>query len=750
MNDRTLPAARAWNTWDPVYPAELVHLPSGRHVALMAYSDAAGAFTRFPPGPSKGVTLGPRSVDAGSIELGLEHAGTRLKLRVTQDGDEVLKLAWRTEAFGEWGLRFWVLVCLWRDDEAGGAEDWSYDPETTDMFTCTGNGDVVVKGPRFPLMATFHDSLEALQAEYEDKGYFYLASRGTGGPVGVLRYNLEEMADFEVAFTWAPSRKEASARLDAALARPAEAPLPAAQEGRFAGALDAVRDAVAWNTVWDPANRRPYTSLSRNWVAQKFGGWGVWLNDVFYHGLMGGLVDPDLAHENQKAVFDGVTEAGNLPCLLTGNDSWIDRSQPPIGGFITWCHYLRSGDRRFLEEAWPALLSNHDWWWRTRDGNANGLLEFGTSPVGDGLYRGTKLAAKDESMMDNSPIHDEARLVPETHTLDCEDVALNSLIALDAEMLARIAGELGELDQARRLSGLADAQKARIRDGLWDEERGIFANRLWSGKFVDSLAPTSFFPLICGASSSEQARSMIENYFRNPEKFGGHCLLPAVCRDDPAFRDNVYWRGRIWPPLNFLTYTGLRRYRFDVEARALATSGYRLFMSNWEGGRLCGENFNGTTGRADDQPDTDLFYTWGALMAYIAVAEITDVTPWDGWSLANPTEEACRLGPIRSPAGATRLEISQGWLTLLTEHGPTLRSNVTGRLRHLKVTDEEIAVEVPAGGGARRIEVLGDGGRRALGARLGGREIQLAGDGRTVPLPASDAPARLTVTLGRP
>ena len=49
------------------------------------------------------------------------------------------------------------------------------------------------------------------------------------------------------------------------------------QSGFASTPLDALRDLVGWNTVYDPINKRPYMSLSRNWVAQKFGGFGVWL-----------------------------------------------------------------------------------------------------------------------------------------------------------------------------------------------------------------------------------------------------------------------------------------------------------------------------------------------------------------------------------------------------------------------------------------------------------------------------------------
>ena len=68
---------------------------------------------------------------------------------------------------------------------------------------------------------------------------------------------------------------------------------------------------------------------------------------------LGALFDAEVARENLRAVFAGATEAGNLPCLLTGRDAWIDRSQPPIGAFICWMLYRRLGDLGLLAEAWP-------------------------------------------------------------------------------------------------------------------------------------------------------------------------------------------------------------------------------------------------------------------------------------------------------------------------------------------------------------------------------------------------------------
>jgi putative isomerase len=346
-------------------------------------------------------------------------------------------------------------------------------------------------------------------------------------------------------------------------------------------------------------------------------------------------------------------------------------------------------------------------------------------------------------MMDHSPIHDEAVLVADSHTLDCEDVALNSLVALDGEILALMARELGHDGDADVLEQQAADLRARIRERLWDPERRIFANRLWSGHFVRSIAPTSFFPLICGAASPEQARDLVERHLTNPAVFGGDHMMPSVSRDDPAFGDNVYWRGRIWPPLNFITYYGLRRYGFDEAATLLAEASYGTFMTNWREDRICGENFNADTGRADDQPDTDLFYTWGALMTYPGIAEISDVNPWQGWTLTHPGTESLALGPFRSPAGEARIEADGEWLTLLIDGAPRLRTNVSGRWTHLTLAMESLAAEVPAGDGARAVVLPGV---TITGVSLDGQPLA-ADSGGTIVLPPTAAPARLEIAF---
>ena len=750
---------RSFDTWDVDHPTALVHLPSGLRVHVCAYSDRAGVFARFPAG--KGVRLGPRTLDGAAVNLVVAHEETELGLRFEQTGPDAARVRWWTERKGEWGLRFWVVVAV----EAGaygnprGDEHWLPVESVPGALGMRGPaGCACVLGERPPLLTTFHSDPKALRREYEEHGYWYLESRRAEGPVAALRYNLEEMPQHCLAIGVAADADAALARARGALdpasgaesgPRPSTSPL---HTGRHDGALDAIRDVIGWNTVYDPVNRRPYTALSRNWSSAKFGGFGVWLDDVLYHALLAGTLDLTLAEENLHAVFAGRTEAGNLPCLLTGRDAWVDRSQPPIGAFVLWLLYQRWGERRLLENAWEVLLDNHEWWWRERDGNGNGLLEYGTSPVGEGLYRGTALAARDESSMDNSPVHDEATLIPESHTLDCEDVGLNSLLVLDGEMLALVAAELGRDDEARRMETRARSLAGRIQEALWDPEREVFANRLWSGRFVSSIAPTSFYPLIAGAASPAQARALL-GWIEDPRRFGGRFGLPSVSRDDPAFRDNVYWRGRVWPPLNFLVYQGLRRYGFAAEATALARRSHEMFAVPWREARHCAENYGAQDGAVTDQPDTDTFYGWGALMPAMGVAEVCDVSPWDGWSVAH-TGEDVRMGPLRCPSGWARVESRGGVLALHVDGRSVLRTTGRGRFRHLRLEQGSLSVELPpsqpAEGERPWLELPGVAAGTVTAIRLDGAAgddlaVATGSDGVRLTLPDRSGGATLTI-----
>ena len=685
--------SRHWNTWDSVYPLQMTHLPTGIRLTPCAYAASKASFTRF-PATAPGLLYGPRDIDGAHVNASVTHGGTALDWRYDKPEPSSVRAHWSATHFAEWGLRVWVLLVLdWRGAADGGLVDWHYDA-TAETLTAQQDGQhVCVQGRAAPLMVTFHDSIDALEAEFAQYGYFYVGSRGSSGKIAVLRYNLDEMPDFDVAVSVAETAQQAAGRTTAALAALVPALLPVRQQGQHEGALDAIRDLVGWNTVWDAINQRPYTSLSRTWVAQKFGGFGVWLTDIFYHALLAGCFDTALVRENLQAVLAAAQPAGNLPCLVTGRDAWIDRSQPPVCSFIFWMMAERAGAPDLIDLAYPKLLANHDWWFRTRDGNGDGLFEWGTTAgIGEGLYRSTKLGAKNESSMDNSPLHDEAVFNKASGTLESADVGLNSLLVLDAEVLALLAEKRGDAATAQRLRERGKALADRLQQQLWDNDRQIFANRKWDGDFIGALAPTSFYPLLAGAADSSQVAALLR-HLADPQKFGGGWGLPSVARDDPAYHDNVYWRGRIWPPLNFLTYYGLKRLSLDAAASELAEMSTRLFAQSWAK-RQCPENFSAETGEADDQPDTDIFYGWGGLMPMMGVAELIDVTPWHGWEITHRPGD-WSLGPVMAFGRQAVLTATQGCLSLSLDGIEILRSTVPGRLRQITLTARGFSCQLP-------------------------------------------------------
>ena len=689
-----------WGTWTTERPAELRHLQSGLLIAPILYSSKEGRSNALSPSPD--LKLGPRTIGGGDAAFTTEFAGTVIEWQYLFDDHSNARIQWRRVTAGEWGLRYWILLCIVHPQ----ATSLRYEKRSGTIYSQEGAAEFRVTPDAAPSMATFHDSIDAAAEEIEEKGYFYLSSRGTEGKMAALRFNLEQ----------APSQGLSAKVGNAA---PAELPPPRTKPSRRANkvrisapspgtaqaALQAVHDVIAWNHAYDEINERDYTVLSRNWNRMKFGGFGVWLNDILFNGMMWSLFDCGNAQRNLDEATLRQTEHGNFPCLVTGNDAWTDRSQIPAAAFAVWSVHSRTGDREFLERLYPRIARNNDWW-RNRRNLADGFIGYGTSiDVGDGLYKGTKFGAQNESSMDNSPLHDDAPFNPKTGMLESIDVGLNSMFALDTEMLGHIAEELGDVDAAKVHRKRHKKLAEKISEELWDAERQVFANKLPNGEFIRQIAPTSFYPLAAGAATPCQANSMCERYLESNDWFGGRFGLPSIARSDPAFPDNVYWRGRIWGPMNFWTYMGLRRCGMTGAASRLALRSHELFGSEWLH-RRCGENYNADTGAICDGADADDFYSWGALLPLTFVQEVLQVDPWSGLSIS-PCLTGEYFGPVATRFGTVEIENGANeWLVLL-DGKPKVAGNVAGTFSDVKFRKNSLEMTLPPGGSGQRLLIPG-------------------------------------------
>ena len=120
----------------------------------------------------------------------------------------------------------------------------------------------------------------------------------------------------------------------------------------------------------------------------------------------------------------------------------------------------------------------------------------------------------------------------------------------------------------------------------------------------------------------QQATRMMKEHFYNPTEFWGEFIIPTIARNDAAFKDNKYWRGRIWAPVNMLAYMGIKNYKLPNAQKDMAEKSNNLLMKSWLTERHVYENYNGDTGIGNDAASwSDGFYHWGALLGLIDLIE---------------------------------------------------------------------------------------------------------------------------------
>lgn len=390
---------------------------------------------------------------------------------------------------------------------------------------------------------------------------------------------------------------------------------------------DAVETTLGWDTIYDPEHARVISPVSRDWSAS-WGGYVLFGWDTFFGATLAGMGDRDLAYANVIEELREETPEGFVPNYArAGGWKSADRSEPPVGSITVLNLYRKYHDRWFLEEAYEPLLRWNRWWAAHRD--IQGYLTFGTDTQNqpfdpDDKFRGHRAAATGEAGMDGSPIYDDAVFDPDTHRLLFADVGLMSIYIADCDALATIADTVGKPADATELRDRGSRYRTKL-GTLWSDAHGIFLNKdLHTGQFSTRLSPTLFYPLFAHAATAEQARRMVEEHLLNPREFWGDWVIPSLARNDPAFRDQNYWRGRIWGPMNYLVYLGLCNYSGDAIAQArreLAQKSLDLFSREWTRKGHVHENYNALTGDGDDVTNSDKFYHWGALLGYMEYLE---------------------------------------------------------------------------------------------------------------------------------
>jgi hypothetical protein len=118
-----------------------------------------------------------------------------------------------------------------------------------------------------------------------------------------------------------------------------------------------------------------------------------------------------------------------------------------------------------------------------------------------------------------------------------------------------------------------------IQNDLYDNEKGLFFDA-WSinDKDKQTLAFETFFPLITGVATVNQAMRLIDEYLLNTSMFLLHHPVPTVGHMDPKFELRM-WRGPAWNSMTWWIARGCINYNRPDAAlvileRALDNSAY--------------------------------------------------------------------------------------------------------------------------------------------------------------------------------
>ncbi|MGH9623431.1 MAG: MGH1-like glycoside hydrolase domain-containing protein [Bryobacteraceae bacterium] len=595
--------ARGWNTWDVNSVLTQVLLPEGLaiHIGIQNRTTEAGeAFLpnaligREDPGAEK-VKPGPHSYDGSYTDLQLSWRGHEMRIQSAHTGGDLVLLATPLPSNRPSSVPPAIVFSvnfLW--NRPGSAQKHG-----NRMDTHGSSGQVPV----------FFVGKDDLRTSAPVSGPYFASVFDK--PVAISTGKQRTLQEIQAVLQ---SQQKA---YDASNVR----------NGRPSPVANAIQTVMGWDTIFDPEHDRVITPVSRIWSVN-WGGYVLFDWDTFFGATLAAVGDRDLAYANAVEILREITPAGFVPNYARAR-GWksFDRSEPPVGSITVLGLYRKFHDRWFLEETFDPLLRWNRWWSEHRD--MDGYLVWGSDAENrprnpDDSSVGTLQAAKFESGLDNSPMYDGAFYNPATHQMEFADVGLMSMYIADCDALAKIADILGKQPEAHEIHSRAAKYRHSLAT-LWDPKTGMFLNKdLHTGKFSHRLSPTNFYPLLARAATSQQAARMIHEHLLNPKEFWGKWVIPSIARDDPAFKDQNYWRGRIWGPMNYLVYLGLRNYNFPTTRREFARKSLALFLREWRKSGHVHENYNAITGWGDDVKNSDRFYDWGALLGLIQYRETTE------------------------------------------------------------------------------------------------------------------------------
>lgn len=375
-----------------------------------------------------------------------------------------------------------------------------------------------------------------------------------------------------------------------------------------------------------------------------------WNWDSCFCALGWGTFDEVRAWQEFDTLFSGQWKNGMLPHIIFHKESetyfpnadiWNSQtnpptsgiSQPPVASTLVKFLYERCKDKseakKRLHTLLPKLFLYHSWYhthrcenglittyhpWETgRDNSAEwdeALFRVPLKLKGGFERRDTALIEETERPTGKEYDHYVALLqILKSHDYDGQtlhntipfkiaDIGINSiLLRADKDLLwlYQQTGDTKYSDQIKnRISSLENAF-----DLLWSSECENYGSYdLRTNTIIPVETAASFLPFYAGAVSDDKAEKMLKKLhsWEKQVKF----MLPSLDPFHHKFEPKRYWKGPIWPIINFLVATGLKEHGYTDHAnriqedtrKLIEQEGFREYFNPLNGLGLGGSNFS--------------------------------------------------------------------------------------------------------------------------------------------------------------
>ncbi len=360
-------------------------------------------------------------------------------------------------------------------------------------------------------------------------------------------------------------------------------------------------------------------------------------------------------HAPPESYFPGPehwSSACNFPDSAPDPSSTSALCQPPVHA-IAVRHIWRVAERRgsdmeevdgFLKRIYPALLSWHRYLLTCRDPEESGLVtiyhpwESGTdnSPrwdrpmerleVGEmpGFVRQDLQHVEDPSerptdfqyerylwlveLIKRTRCDEDA--IYDTHPFLVKDVLASAILVAANEALLEIAVRVGAEEGEREVLETWISRGRRGLEGCWDPDWGLYLDYdLRAGELLPTRTVAGFAPVVSGKLDPGRLEALVARL--QSSEFAGHprlcrSLPPSTSPEDLGFERRSYWRGPVWPVMNWLLWWALGRAGQTKAAGRLRLEGLEQLDE-----RGFGEYFEPFV----DEPLGSLYQSWTAAVA---------------------------------------------------------------------------------------------------------------------------------------